>query len=106
MPSATAVPAALREGQHASLLCCASLAAAHPAWRPFRRPRCAGRSKGWGIVEFETPEEALTAINTLNGVELGGRTILVREDREDRDVKQVGRAPLPKKVLCVRPGMK
>lgn len=24
----------------------------------------AGRSKGWGIVEFETPEEALTAINT------------------------------------------
>ncbi|EFN53373.1 hypothetical protein CHLNCDRAFT_32263 [Chlorella variabilis] len=47
-----------------------------------------GRSKGWGIVEFETPEEALTAINTLNGVELGGRTILVREDREDRDVKQ------------------
>lgn len=52
----------------------------------------AGRSKGWGIVEFETPEEALTAINTLNGVELGGRTILVREDREDRDVKQVGGA--------------
>lgn len=50
----------------------------------------AGRSKGWGIVEFETPEEALTAINTLNGVEMGGRTILVREDREDRDVKQVG----------------
>jgi len=48
----------------------------------------AGRSKGWGIVEFETPEEALTAINTLNGVEMGGRTILVREDREDRDVKQ------------------
>jgi RNA recognition motif-containing protein len=41
-------------------------------------------------VEFETPEEALTAINTLNGVEMGGRTILVREDREDRDVKQVG----------------
>ena len=40
-------------------------------------------------MEFETPEEALTAINTLNGVEMGGRTILVREDREDRDVKQV-----------------
>jgi len=48
----------------------------------------AGRSKGWGIVEFETPEEALAAINSLNGVELGGRNILVREDREDRDVKQ------------------
>lgn len=46
-----------------------------------------GRSKGWGIVEFETPEEAVQAINSLNGTELGGRTILVREDREDRDVK-------------------
>ncbi|KAG2501832.1 hypothetical protein HYH03_000331 [Edaphochlamys debaryana] len=60
-----------------------------------------GRSKGWGIVEFETPEEALHAIQTLNGAELGGRRILVREDREDRDVKQadgagdVPRAPRP-----------
>lgn len=47
-----------------------------------------GRSKGWGIVEYETPEEALQAINTVNGTELDGRRILVREDREDRDVKQ------------------
>lgn len=46
-----------------------------------------GRSKGWGIVEFETPDEAVRAINELNGIELGGRTIIVREDREDRDVK-------------------
>ncbi|KXZ44215.1 hypothetical protein GPECTOR_71g576 [Gonium pectorale] len=53
-----------------------------------------GRSKGWGIVEFETPEEALHAIQSLNGAELGGRRILVREDREDRDVKQAdGAAP-------------
>ncbi|KAG2444760.1 hypothetical protein HXX76_001504 [Chlamydomonas incerta] len=61
-----------------------------------------GRSKGWGIVEFESPEEALHAIQTLNGAELGGRRILVREDREDRDVKQADgatgapeRAPRP-----------
>ncbi|KAL6774212.1 GBP1 [Auxenochlorella protothecoides x Auxenochlorella symbiontica] len=47
-----------------------------------------GRSKGWGIVEFAQPEEAVAAISTLNGTDLGGRTILVREDREDRDVKQ------------------
>jgi len=46
-----------------------------------------GRSKGWGIVEFEHPEEALAAINAQNGVDLGGRRMLVREDREDRDVK-------------------
>jgi len=31
--------------------------------------------------------QAVTAINTISGTELGGRTILVREDREDRDVK-------------------
>uniref|UniRef100_A0A7S0WHE3 RRM domain-containing protein n=1 Tax=Chlamydomonas leiostraca TaxID=1034604 RepID=A0A7S0WHE3_9CHLO len=49
-----------------------------------------GRSKGWGIVEYETPDEALQAINTLNGADLAGRRILVREDREDRDVKAPG----------------
>lgn len=49
-----------------------------------------GRSKGWGIVEYETPDEALQAINTLNGADLAGRRILVREDREDRDVKPPG----------------
>ena len=54
----------------------------------------AGRSKGWGIVEFEAPEEAVMAINTLNGTDLDGRPITVREDREDRDIKgpeEVGR---------------
>lgn len=47
-----------------------------------------GRSKGWGIVEFDTPEAAVNAVQTFNGMELAGRKILVREDREDRDVKQ------------------
>ena len=47
----------------------------------------ANRSKGWGIVEFGSPEEALAAIAALNGAELDGRKLLVREDREDRDVK-------------------
>lgn len=32
--------------------------------------------------------QAIAAVNTLNGAELGGRRISVREDREDRDVKQ------------------
>ena len=45
------------------------------------------RSKGWGIVEFETAEEAVTAMNTMNGVEIHGRPIIVREDREDREIK-------------------
>lgn len=43
-----------------------------------------------------SPAQALAAINTLNGADLGGRRILVREDREDRDVKQQGgAAPAP-----------
>lgn len=41
-----------------------------------------GRSKGCGIVEYATEEEAQTAITTLTDSELEGRTIFVREDRE------------------------
>ena len=50
-----------------------------------------GRSKGWGIVEFETPEQALNAVGKFNGTELAGRNIIVREDREDRDLKDYNR---------------
>jgi len=45
-----------------------------------------GRSKGCGLVEFETPEQAMTAIATLNDTELKGRPIFVREDRESPGV--------------------
>ena len=41
-----------------------------------------GRSKGCGIVEFETDEGAQKAIETLTHTELCERTIFVREDRE------------------------
>ena len=41
-----------------------------------------GRSKGCGIVEFETEEGAQEAIETLTHTELRGRMIFVREDRE------------------------
>lgn len=33
----------------------------------------------------------MAAVNTLNGTDLGGRNMLVREDREDRDVKAFNR---------------
>eukprot|EP00747_Dinoflagellata_sp_TGD_P218809 gnl/TRDRNA2_/TRDRNA2_91014_c0_seq1.p1 gnl/TRDRNA2_/TRDRNA2_91014_c0~~gnl/TRDRNA2_/TRDRNA2_91014_c0_seq1.p1 ORF type:complete len:483 (+),score=85.23 gnl/TRDRNA2_/TRDRNA2_91014_c0_seq1:46-1449(+) len=46
-----------------------------------------GRSKGCGIVEFETPEDASHAISSMQDSVLGGRPINVREDREDRDLK-------------------
>lgn len=42
-----------------------------------------GRSKGCGIVEFETVEQAIQAISLFNGTEMGGRTIYVRRDIED-----------------------
>ena len=44
------------------------------------------QSKGFGFVEMSTDEEADTAINTLNGTMLGGRTLTVNEakPREDR----------------------
>lgn len=41
-----------------------------------------GRSKGCGVVEFKSPEEAKEAIDSLNDTELKGRMIFVREDRE------------------------
>jgi len=51
-----------------------------------RDPQDPSRSKGCGIVEFQKPEEALAAIQQLNSVELDGRTLFIREDREDRDL--------------------
>lgn len=48
-----------------------------------------GRSKGYGIVEFRTPEEAQAAVEQLTDTTLEGRTIFVREDRESfRPVQQ------------------
>mmetsp|Transcript_4587 Transcript_4587/g.10176 ORF Transcript_4587/g.10176 Transcript_4587/m.10176 type:complete len:486 (-) Transcript_4587:282-1739(-) len=41
-----------------------------------------GRSKGCGIVEYSSPEEAARAVEELNNSELSGRQIFVREDRE------------------------
>jgi len=48
------------------------------------------RSKGCGIVEFEAPEEALRAMAQLSNTTLHGRPILVREDREDKDLQSLG----------------
>jgi RNA recognition motif. (a.k.a. RRM, RBD, or RNP domain) len=40
-----------------------------------------GRSKGSGIILFETPADAQNAIQQFNGFEFNGRHIDVREDR-------------------------
>lgn len=41
-----------------------------------------GRSKGCGIVEYNSSEEAAAAIERLHNTTLNGRPIFVREDRE------------------------
>jgi cold-inducible RNA-binding protein len=38
-----------------------------------------GRSKGFGFVEMNTPEEASTAITKLNETDFGGRKLIVAE---------------------------
>jgi len=43
--------------------------------------KMSGRSKGFGFVEMASDEEAQTAIETLNGKDLGGRNITVSEAR-------------------------
>ncbi len=45
-----------------------------------------GRSRGFGFVEMPTKSEAISAIQGLNGKELGGRALRVNEarPREDR----------------------
>ena len=43
--------------------------------------RESGRSKGFGFVEMANDDEAKTAIDKLNGSDMGGRSIVVNEAR-------------------------
>lgn len=45
-----------------------------------------GRSKGFGFIEFENDADADKAVKELNGIDMGGRKIVVNEARpmEDR----------------------
>lgn len=44
-----------------------------------------GRSRGFGFVEMAVDEEALAAIEALNGTQNGGRTLTVNEARPRTD---------------------
>jgi RNA recognition motif-containing protein len=44
--------------------------------------RMSGRSRGFGFVEFSSPEEGQKAIESLNGADLDGRAIVVNPARE------------------------
>jgi RNA recognition motif-containing protein len=41
--------------------------------------RTTGQGKGFGFVEMSTEEEAKTAMSKLNGAEVNGRSIVVKE---------------------------
>jgi cold-inducible RNA-binding protein len=43
--------------------------------------RDTGQGKGFGFVEMETPQAAKEAMNKLNGSQLNGRQIVVKEAR-------------------------
>jgi len=49
-----------------------------------------GRSKGYGIVDFASPQDANQAIRTLNDRELDGRRLNIRENREPRGTAGAG----------------
>jgi len=46
--------------------------------------RDTGRSKGFGFVEFSNPDEAKQALS-LNGTDMGGRSLTVNEARPKND---------------------
>ena len=55
-----------------------------------------GRSRGFGVVQFDSNQVALAAISKFNETDLDGRIIFVREYRGTRSPKPVGRVAAPK----------
>jgi RNA recognition motif-containing protein len=54
--------------------------------------RVSGRPRGFGFITMSTPEEAQSAINALNGQQVGGRalTVNIAKPREERSGGQGG----------------
>lgn len=52
--------------------------------------RDTGKSKGFGFVEMPNDNEALEAIRGLNDADLEGRTIVVKEARENGGSRNIG----------------
>jgi RNA recognition motif-containing protein len=49
-----------------------------------------GKSRGFGFVEMPSQEEALAAIQAMNGAELDGRTLTVNEARPRSEERRGG----------------
>jgi RNA recognition motif-containing protein len=50
--------------------------------------RYTGQGKGFGFVEMATAEEAKMAMDKLDGTQLGGRSIAVKEAKPQEDRNQ------------------
>jgi RNA recognition motif-containing protein len=50
--------------------------------------RYTNQGKGFGFIEMATEEEAKTAMDKLNGTQLGGRSIAVKEAKPQEDRNQ------------------
>jgi RNA recognition motif-containing protein len=55
--------------------------------------RYTGRSRGFGFVEMATQDEAQAAITACNGVEMGGRMLVVNEARPQEERRPFGGRP-------------
>jgi len=58
-----------------------SQAGSTPTSAAVQKNEANGRSKGWGLVMYETPEEAQSAMLQLNNTDLDSRKIRVRFDK-------------------------
>lgn len=54
------------------------------------------RSKGFGYVEMESTDEAINAINALNGLEVNGRPIDVKIASPKENRQEMKKKPAPK----------
>ena len=54
------------------------------------KDKYSGESKGFGFIEMPTKEEAKSAMETLNGKELKGKTIIVNEAKPRADNRRGG----------------
>lgn len=54
------------------------------------KDKFSGESKGFGFVEMASKDEAMTAISSLNGTDLNGRTLTVSEAKPRTENRSSG----------------
>ncbi len=52
------------------------------------KDRFSGESRGFGFIEMPAKQEAISAMENLNGTELKGKTIIVNEARSRSDKRR------------------